>query len=135
MITWAEITTEIQEDEDYRQVLVRIFRKYEGQETDERDKSNRVIKVTAAAFARHMGIPKQTFDHWLNPPTPTEVSPNTGPTSPEQPTEPSVSPKEQRPANVRPAPQPNPEPREIRTPAERKADHALIEEQMQPLRD
>jgi hypothetical protein len=65
VIKWSQIEAET---EGYREGFVAVFRKYEGQETDERDESNRVVKVTMASFARHMGIPQRTFFDWCNPP-------------------------------------------------------------------
>lgn len=61
-VKWSEIEAECG---DYRAGFVSIFKKYEGQLTDEKDKQGRVVKVTAASFSRHMGIPRQTFDRWL----------------------------------------------------------------------
>lgn len=61
MITWDQIEAECG---DFRQGFVSAFRKYEGQETDERDKYRKVVKVTMASFARHMGIDEDTFARW-----------------------------------------------------------------------
>lgn len=124
MITWDEITNELTEHAGYRQAMVTIFRKYEGQETDEIDGSNRVVKVTATSFARHFGIKKQTFADWINPPAPRPAP------------EPQEQPEPREPL-TRPAPQVNPpaEPEQpIRTPAEYKADRAIIDEQLAPLK-
>jgi len=62
-ITWSQIEAECG---NYRDGFVATFRKYEGQDTDERDGQNRVIKVTASSFARHVGIPERTFTRWVN---------------------------------------------------------------------
>lgn len=64
MITWEEIEAEVYEDHRFRDRFVLIFKKYEGQETDETDNRGRV-KVTRTSFARHFGIPQQTFSDWL----------------------------------------------------------------------
>lgn len=61
-IDWSVIEAECG---DYRAGFVATFRKYEGQPTDEKDARGRVVKVTATAFARHMGIPEGTFRDWL----------------------------------------------------------------------
>jgi len=61
-VRWAEIVAECG---DFRAGFVSVFRKYEGQPTDERDRQNRVVKVTAASFARHMGIGETTFKDWI----------------------------------------------------------------------
>lgn len=66
MVTWQTILSECDDaDQGYRQRIVAIFRKYEGQATDERDGSNRVVKVTASSFAAHMGIAEKTFHQWV----------------------------------------------------------------------
>jgi transposase-like protein len=61
-ITWSEIEAEAQ---GFRQGLVALFRKYEGQPTDEKDGNGRTVRVTAAAFARHLGIEDSTFRRWV----------------------------------------------------------------------
>lgn len=61
-IQWSQIEAECG---DYRAGFVATFRKYEGMETDERDGSNRIVKVTVATFASHTGIPETTFRRWL----------------------------------------------------------------------
>ena len=61
-VKWSEIVAECG---DFRAGFVSVFRKYEGQPTDERDRQNRVVKVTAASFARHMGIGETTFKDWI----------------------------------------------------------------------
>lgn len=135
MVTWSTITEEVYESTDFRQRLVTVFRKYEGQETDQRDKSNRVVKVTRASFARHFGVPEGSFDRWVTGKDYKEVNTTVVPTSDEVP----AQEPEQRPSTneVRPPPQREPEVVEnpVRTPAEYKADRALVEEQLQPLRD
>lgn len=68
MICWEDIVEEVQEHAGYREALVRVFRRYEGQDTDERTAQNHIVKVTVASFARHFGIPKMTFHNWVNPP-------------------------------------------------------------------
>lgn len=62
MITWDQITAEC---EGYRAGFVAVYEKYKGQTTDERDKSDRVVKVTVSSFARHMGIAETTFKRWV----------------------------------------------------------------------
>ena len=65
-ITWAEIEAEIEaEITNYRDIFVAVFRKYDGQPTDEFDGNNRRVVVTARSFARLMRIPKDTFRRWL----------------------------------------------------------------------
>jgi hypothetical protein len=61
-ITWSQIETECG---NYRDGFVAIFRKYEGQDTDEKDGAGRVVVVTIASFARHVGISKDTFGDWV----------------------------------------------------------------------
>jgi hypothetical protein len=63
MITWSEIETECG---DYRAGFVAIFRKYEGQPTDEKTEQGRPVKVTVASFARHAGIAERTFRRWVD---------------------------------------------------------------------
>lgn len=62
MIRWSEIEAECG---GYRAGFVAVFRKYEGQLTDEKDAYGRPVKVTAASFAKHLGIATSTFDRWL----------------------------------------------------------------------
>lgn len=64
MIKWKVIEEECWTS-DFREHYVEVFRKYEGQVTDERSGSGRV-KVNASSFARHMGIAKMTFHDWLH---------------------------------------------------------------------
>lgn len=73
MTPWSKIEAECG---DFRKGFVAVFRKYEGQETDERDGSNRIVKVTMDSFARHMGIPRTTFQKWV-----AKVPPDTGVTT------------------------------------------------------
>ncbi len=73
-ITWDQITAEC---DGYRAGFVAVFRKYEGQPTDEKDGAGRVVKVTSDAFARHVGIPRSTFQQWVRS-RPTTARP-TGP--------------------------------------------------------
>lgn len=61
-VRWADVEAECV---GYREGFVAVFKRYEGQPTDERDERGRVVKVTAASFARHMGIAKQTFHAWV----------------------------------------------------------------------
>jgi hypothetical protein len=63
MISWSDIEAECC---GFREGLVATFRKYEGMETDERDAANRVVKVTMASFARHMGVAEGTFNDWVS---------------------------------------------------------------------
>ncbi len=60
--SWHEIEAECG---DYRAGFVAVFRKYEGQQTDEKTKQGHVVKVTIASFARHMKIDKATFGDWV----------------------------------------------------------------------
>ena len=62
MITWAEIQAEAG---DYKAGFVALFRKYEGQTTDEKTAQDHPVKVTRASFARHFGIAEDTFRHWI----------------------------------------------------------------------
>jgi hypothetical protein len=62
LIRWSEIEAEAQ---GFRQGLVALFRKYEGQPTDQKDGQGRVVKVTPRSFAEHMGIGEKTFRIWL----------------------------------------------------------------------
>jgi len=62
MVSWAEIEAACG---GYREGFVSVFRRYEGQPTDEKDAKNRTVKVTAASFSRHAGIPERTFRDWL----------------------------------------------------------------------
>jgi hypothetical protein len=65
-VTWAEIEAEAEgAQQGYRERLVEIFRRHEGQTTDEKDAQGRVVKVTIASFARHVGVPVRTFDRWV----------------------------------------------------------------------
>lgn len=61
MISWSEIEAEAQ---GFRQGLVALYRKYEGQDTDEKDAQGRTVKVTTASFARHMGVAERSFHRW-----------------------------------------------------------------------
>lgn len=61
-IEWATIVAEC---DSFRDGFVAVFRKYEGQPTDERTAQNHIVKVTAKTFAEHMNIPVQTFRDWL----------------------------------------------------------------------
>jgi len=47
-IRWSDIEAECG---DYRSGFIAVFKKYEGQSTDERDAQGRTVKVTAASFA------------------------------------------------------------------------------------
>ena len=62
MIKWSEIEAECG---DFRAGFVEIFRKYEGQPTDETDDYGRAVKVTVASFTRHVGISERQFGRWL----------------------------------------------------------------------
>jgi hypothetical protein len=61
-VRWSQIEAECG---DFRDGFVATFRKYEGQDTDERDARGLVVKVTMSSFARHVGIPEQTFLRWV----------------------------------------------------------------------
>lgn len=62
MISWSEIEAECG---NYREGFVAVFRKYEGQPTDEKDAQGRTVKVTVKSFSRHAGIPDSTFRGWV----------------------------------------------------------------------
>jgi len=61
-VSWSQIESECG---NFREGFVATFRKYEGQDTDERDASNRIVKVTVRSFARHTAIPESTFQDWV----------------------------------------------------------------------
>ena len=61
-INWADIMAECG---NYRDGFVAIFKRYEGQLTDEKDSQNRTIKVTAKSFAEHVGVDPRTFQRWV----------------------------------------------------------------------
>jgi transposase-like protein len=62
MITWNEI---IAECGNYRDGFVKVFRRHEGEATDEKDKQGRPIKVTIHSFAGHIGVNPATFHRWV----------------------------------------------------------------------
>jgi hypothetical protein len=65
-ITWSQIETEFEaETGDYRSRVIAIFRKYEGQDTDEKDGQGRTVKVTVTSFERHMGLGEETLRGWI----------------------------------------------------------------------
>lgn len=64
-VSWSQIKAECG---DFRAGFVRTYRKYQGKPTDERDGQNRVVKVSMASFARHMGIAESTFHEWVRTP-------------------------------------------------------------------
>jgi hypothetical protein len=66
------------ECDGYKAGIVAVFRKYEGERTDEVDASNRVVKVNAKNFADHSGIPYSTFRSWLGRLSRTSSQPRTG---------------------------------------------------------
>jgi hypothetical protein len=61
-VQWAQIEAEC---DGYRAGFVAVFRKYEGQSTDEKDAQGRIVKVTASSFALHMGVAITTFKGWM----------------------------------------------------------------------
>lgn len=61
-VTWSAIEAECG---DFREGFVAVFRKYEGQPTDELDKQGRAVKVTMRSFARHIGVAETTFRTWV----------------------------------------------------------------------
>lgn len=63
-IPWSLIESEVDRG-GFRSGFVAVFRKYEGQPTDEKDGANRPVKVTMASFARHFGIEKSVFHRWV----------------------------------------------------------------------
>lgn len=65
MISWAEIRSEYENiNLGFRERVVGLFRRYEGQETDETVRG-KVVLVTANSFAKKMGIKQPTFAGWL----------------------------------------------------------------------
>jgi hypothetical protein len=62
MTRWADIVTECG---NYKAGFVAIYLSHINEKTDEKDKYGRVVTVTEASFARHMGIPQQTFHDWV----------------------------------------------------------------------
>lgn len=67
MINWTEIDAEVEAfQEGYRSGFISIFKKYEGQETDERAANNKIVKVTVASFAARYGIADTTFRRWIS---------------------------------------------------------------------
>jgi hypothetical protein len=67
-ISWSQIEAECG---DYREGFVTTYRRYQGQPTDEKDAQGRTVKVTAASFARHVGIAEPTFRQWVRASDPT----------------------------------------------------------------
>jgi hypothetical protein len=70
--TWSEIESECG---NFRAGFVAVFRRYEGQATDEKDAQGRTVKVTATSFARHFGLDIGSFRRWVkegleHPPAP-----------------------------------------------------------------
>ena len=45
--------------------IARVFRKYEGELTDEVDANGRPVRVTSRSFARHVGVPVKTLKAWV----------------------------------------------------------------------
>jgi len=65
-IRWADIRSEYEGLETgFRERVVRLFEKYEGQPTDEVVRGKTVM-VTVASFAKHMGLKHQTFARWVS---------------------------------------------------------------------
>jgi hypothetical protein len=62
MITWDQITAEC---DGYRAGFVAVFRKYEGEPTDEDDAQGRPLKVSQRTFSEHLGIGRSTFHQWI----------------------------------------------------------------------
>ena len=62
-VKWGDILAECG---NYKAAIVSVFRKYEGQPTDETDGHGRTVKVTVTSFAAHMGIPEATFRRWAS---------------------------------------------------------------------
>ena len=71
-IAWGDIVAECG---NYRDGFVAIFRRYEGQPTDEKDGQGRTVKVTTKSFARHLGIDAETFRRWVLKSSGLSVSP------------------------------------------------------------
>lgn len=79
MIKWEKILGEClpyrQGFLPYRQGFVDVFKKYEGQPTDEKNERGGVVKVTQSSFARHAGIAKMTFNDWVRASNRTDTVP------------------------------------------------------------
>lgn len=56
-IQWSAIVAECG---NYKAGFVAVFRKYEGEATDDG------TKVSQRTFADHMGIPRETFRRWVS---------------------------------------------------------------------
>jgi hypothetical protein len=62
-VKWSDIKEEC---DGYRNGFVAVFRKYEGQDTDKKDKQGRTIKVSANSFAElAVGVTDSTFKRWI----------------------------------------------------------------------
>jgi len=64
-VKWSDIQSEYEKEaKGFRTRVVEIFLKYEGLDTDEKNRG-KTVKVTVASFARHMGIAPRTFADWV----------------------------------------------------------------------
>lgn len=61
-IRWSDIEAECG---NYRDGFVAVFRKYEGEPTDEKDGQGRTVKVSVESFARHFGFDPKAFRRWV----------------------------------------------------------------------
>jgi hypothetical protein len=63
-IKWSDIKEQYEGLEvGFRERVVALFRKYEGQDTDEKVRG-KVVLVSQRSFAEHMGIAQRTFSNW-----------------------------------------------------------------------
>jgi len=62
MVAWADIVAECG---NYKDGFVAVFRRYEGETTDEKDGRGAWLKVSQNSFADHMGIARETFKRWV----------------------------------------------------------------------
>lgn len=80
MIKWTDIDNEVEEFQSgYKAGFVAIFKKYEGQDTDEVDARGARLKVSQNTFAERYGIKRTTFQNWVKEET---NRPAGGPTRP-----------------------------------------------------
>lgn len=64
-VKWSDIRAEFEGLEiGFRERVVRLFEKYQGQATDEVVRG-KVVVVSVSSFAKHMGIPQRSFAHWV----------------------------------------------------------------------
>jgi hypothetical protein len=74
LIAWTDIVAEC---DNYKDGLVAVFRKYEGELTDELDGRGAPQKVSQNSFADHLKIPRETFKRWVrNVANPAQLGPD-----------------------------------------------------------